>query len=276
MALAPKIRDRFARLLTVGIDERESVFLDDVRMLDRTAASRGTFHDGSHFANMSNLHESELGVRTEIAWQCLVRAFESSGSPISEDLAQDLKSVLQDAIISFANRLNQSLQAYVARLPAGARSDRTDLDAPARHLIRKHDVEIEIYVESVVSRRDDQGSTSAQYNFYGAVGAVQTGANAQANVVQNMSGPDKSALVEAIQLAQDAIERASELERTKQLELLDIASECKVEVVAEAPNSTKLLTMLHVLATSIQTVASAKPAYQALRVALLPLGVTLP
>jgi hypothetical protein len=64
-------------------------------------------------------------------------------------------------------------------------------------------------------------------------------------------------------------------ERQKR-ESLEIADECSTQIASQSPNSTKLLNMFNVLGTAIQSIASAQPAYQALKIALLPLGIILP
>lgn len=114
------------------------------------------------------------------------------------------------------------------------------------------------------------------YNFYGAVGSVQTGANATANVVQNLGADDRASLLSAIQQVRDALSNSPSVGEQQRSELLEIADECASQMTASAPNNTKLLTMFNVLGTAIQSIASAQPAYQALKGAILPLGITLP
>lgn len=114
------------------------------------------------------------------------------------------------------------------------------------------------------------------YNFYGAVGSVQTGANATANVIQNLGADDRATLSSAIQQVRDALSNAQTVGEQQRKELLEIADECVSQMSASSPNNTKLLTMFNVLGTSIQSIASAQPAYQALKIAVLPLGITLP
>jgi hypothetical protein len=55
-------------------------------------------------------------------------------------------------------------------------------------------VEIDLYIEYVTTQKEEI-AVPPRYNFYGNVGAVQTGANALANVVQNLSEGDKTALM---------------------------------------------------------------------------------
>jgi hypothetical protein len=114
------------------------------------------------------------------------------------------------------------------------------------------------------------------YHFHGSVGSVQTGANSVANVVQNLGAEDRASLLAALQQVKEALSVAPSIAETERQKLLEKAEECSSQMAAESPNNTELLTTLNVLGTAIQSIASAQPAYQVLKIALLPLGITLP
>jgi len=195
------------------------------------------------------------------------------GSAIGDGIAAPFKAELHSKINTFAAELANSLQSYVQRLPVLVKMS---LEEARLHLVGKHDIEVDLYEDSLMSSGKDHGLVSSQYNFYGSVGAIQTGTHSLANVVQGLGAADQAALVQALELAREAIHNAKQLGDRQQNELLEISAECESELRSSSPNNTKLLTMFNVLATSIQAVASAQPAYQALKLALLPLGVTLP
>ena len=154
--------------------------------------------------------------------------------------------------------------------------DRLTLDEACDDSRRKHDVEIDLYVDSLKISAEEQPSAMAHsYHFYGTVGTVQTGAGATANVVQNLAAEDKQALLRALDQIKDAISSSQALLAQRE-ELIEIAEECITLMQAPQPNDSKLRAMFDVLATSVQAVASAQPAYQALKAALLPLGIMLP
>lgn len=114
------------------------------------------------------------------------------------------------------------------------------------------------------------------YNFYGNVGSVQTGANAIANVVQNLSVDERASLAAALQQFKEAIGIAPSLTEPERQKLLEIAQECTSEIGSDSPNDTKLFNMFMILGTAIQSIASAQPAYQVLKTAFLAFGITLP
>ncbi len=107
------------------------------------------------------------------------------------------------------------------------------------------------------------------FAFYGAVGAVQTGPGAVANVVQNLGAEEKHAILQALAQVRAAVIATQELAAQRQ-ELIEIADECSATVQSENPNNSKLRAMFDVLSSSIQTMASAQPAYQALKVGCFP------
>ena len=114
------------------------------------------------------------------------------------------------------------------------------------------------------------------YHFHGNVGSVQTGANAVANVIQNLSVDERASLAAALQQFKKAIEIAPSLTKPERQKLFEIAQECSSEIGSESPNDTKLFAMFNILGTTIQSIASAQPAYQALKTAFLVCGITLP
>jgi hypothetical protein len=213
-----------------------------------------------------------------LAWQCLVRAYQILGAPTSADLRTDLKNELNIYITQASNELKGSLAKgllSVSRSGDFSAKGSSVIQEAIHHSEQKHDIEIKLYVDSLDRRSTLVTGTSTQYNFYGNVGAVQTGDSSTANIVQNLGDGDKSALLEALALTRDAITAAAELPDIKRRELVEITKECEGAIKCGEPNNTKLLTLFNVLALTVQSLASAQPAYDALKTALLPLGVRI-
>jgi len=270
--LDPTFVDRYSRLLESRIAERMQHFPMELRKISETAAQKGMFQSSAHASQAHQAHQRELEVRTIIAWECLVRTHRTLGENVDQVIRADLKVELASRIQSFGSVLAQSLQQQLQRLPAHQTFSLADAQ---RHLVQKHEVEIDLYVDSLLSSGSNQAPTS-QYNFYGSIGAVQTGANAQANIVQNLGTEDRAAISQSLTLVREALRQADDLAERQQQDLIEIATDCETQFVSKTPNNIKLLTMLTVLGTSVQSIASARPAYLALKSALLPLGITLP
>lgn len=114
------------------------------------------------------------------------------------------------------------------------------------------------------------------FHFHGNVGAVQTGANAVAHIVQNLDAKERASLATALQQFKEAIEMEPSLSDQQRKELLETTQQCSSEIESESSDSSKLLSVFNVLGTSIQSIASAQPAYQVLKTALLVIGIPLP
>lgn len=122
-----------------------------------------------------------------------------------------------------------------------------------------------------------QGASSMiqNFTFNGNVGSVQAGANAVANVVQNLGVNERASLTTALQQFKTAIECES-LSEIQKRELLEITQKCSNEIGSESPDDTRLLDMFNVLGTTVQTFASAPAAYQVLKTTFFACGIYLP
>lgn len=127
-----------------------------------------------------------------------------------------------------------------------------------------------------ISQAQGASPMTLTINNYGYVGSLQTGADAVANVVQNLGADERTSLATALRQVKEAVGIAPSLTEPRRQELLEIAQECSSQIDSASPNDTKLFEMFTVLGTAIQSIASAQPAYLALKVAVLPLGLPLP
>ena len=267
------MQNRITKLVEVKFTERRRQFPIELVQIDSQAAMRGMFHSSVRVQQTQQAHERELEVRAVLAWESLVRVHRILGQPLSETLRDDLKIEIRRHIDDALNELVGSLDERVKK--SGVNLS-VSLDEAHHAVIDTHEIEVDLYVDSLTTAIEDTKAVTQNYNFYGTVGSVQTGANASANVIQNLGSEDRGALVSAIQQVRDAIANSSFTREQQRKELLEIADDCTSQIAASSPNNTKLLTMFTVLGTAIQSIASAQPAYQALKVAVLPLGITLP
>lgn len=271
------IADRAVRLIEVEFEKRRKSLSLDMGKIKADLAQRGMSSSSAAIDSLDHLFSRELEIRSIIAWQNIVRAHQNNGSPISSGLRDDLKQEVNKYICQAFDELTSSLQRELQSsglkgLPPTPHQ--TLADTKIRE-IKKHDVEIDLYIDSL-----EQKATSKpllqNYNFYGNIGALQTGANATANIFQNLNENDKSAIKDAMQQARNAIQEDAELAPDQKKEIIEITNECEAQINSGHPNNTKLLTLLTVLGTTVQSIASAPTAYNSLKAALLPLGISLP
>ena len=98
-----------------------------------------------------------------------------------------------------------------------------------------------------------------------------------ANIIQNLGAKDREALISCARFQLESSCRAfKDMTERKRSELGEIVEECIQQSASQTPNNTKLFTLLNILGITVQSIASAQPAYQALKTALIPLGIMLP
>lgn len=269
------LQARFEKLLEARMLERRKQFPLELGQIDAQASARGVLHSSMRVLQLKQIHERELEIRAILVWESLVRVHRTFGCPMPETLRDDLKSEMNNRITQCFSELNCSL---VERAQKTRINMTVSLDESRQAVAAKHDIEIDLYVDSLSTNPLQQGAPSMtqSYNFYGNVGSVQTGAGSVANVVQHLGAEDRASLSSALQEVKEALSIAPSIGDIQRKELLEIADECASQMAVESPNNTKLLTMFNVLGTATQSIASAQPAYQALKMALLPLGITLP
>lgn len=267
--------NRLESLLAVGVADRRKQFPFELTEIDSSAIKHKIFRSSAHLEQIQGAYERELENRISLAWQRLVRVHRSCGSAGSDSLANDLKNLLKEQLDLIYAELSGSLLQRIAQIEQKVS---LTLEDAFVHALAKHYVEIDLYVDSLIASKSGAPGafTSQNYNFHGNVGSVQTGSNSTANVVQNLGATELASLSSALEQTVQAIQDMSRPGEQQWAELLEIAVACRTEMNSSTPNNTRVRDMFHVLGTSIQSIASAQPAYQALKLALLPLGIILP
>ena len=272
----PVIKERCNRLVEVKFAERRKQIQNEIAQINETAASRNMYGSSIRLVQIHKLLSRELEIRAILTWESLVRVHRLLGSPTTETICEDFKEEISSYIHQAHDELSEKLRAIMKDAPVNVK---LDLDEAKLQSIAKHDIEIDLYIDSISMPPEIPASAqfiSQQYNLYGNIGAVQTGASAAANVVQNISQEDKNALLASLALVQEQLTSIQEIAENKRHELIEIVNECIQNANSQNPNNTKLLTMLNILGITVQSYASAQPAYQALKSALIPLGISLP
>ena len=271
---------RFASLasrLISSIREAQDVTLAaEVAKVASEMTGRGIIQSSPHAQCAGRAATNDLEVRAKLTWASLVRVHQTIGSPLYPDLPSHLK-------IYFREAMDSHLQAVlpIASRHQGRDTYRSITELQVRNgiarTIRAHDVEIDVYVESLRTRVASTSSAdpnmAATYNFYGDVGAVQTGPNAIANI-ESLSPDSRAQLVGALESLKEAFRAAPETASRTDLE--EIVDDASTALSAERKNLTKLNALLFALSEAAQGIASVRPAYDALKAMFATAGVFLP
>jgi hypothetical protein len=130
--------------------------------------------------------------------------------------------------------------------------------------------EADLYV--LASRRPAAGSPGQVFNVSGPVGALVTGSHA--TVTQNFGPQERAVIIRALDQLEAHVPQLPE--GVVQREVSELLTEARSETTKPEPNVLRLQGVLTVLATSIQTIASVRPAYEAMKGALALLGISMP
>jgi len=271
--LDEQLVERATRLVDVQLAERRQQLPLDIQRIQREAAATGNLESGRKVLQIRDVCAHEIGLRATLVWQNLVRVHRIMGSGLTDSLSDDFKAFIRARVEEDFTELTGILSQNLTR---NINIGQVSLDEKKEHVIRRHDIEVDLYIDSLQQGGENEAGQVSNYNFYGNVGAVQTGDGASANIVQNLGQDDKDALTQALQLTRDALLTAQELADDRKQDLVGIVDEVSTELQSASPNNTKIKSLFQGIATSIQTIASAGPAYQALKGALVPFGIMLP
>lgn len=278
--ISARVAELSRKLTDVRLAERrdELMLAVDRHLSEMTV--RGMGRSGAAFLGVQILCVKDITVATEGAWQSLWRVVSNLGIQPSPGLAEDLKVELRAQLEPHIAHVKSVLETDGPRAlggPAGELLDqaRDALRAAFEQALTKVSVEIDLFVESSL-RLAQGGAPGPVFNIYSPVGAILTGANATANVIQNLDQDDRAALLRALVEFKQSVTSQEGLAPRARSEIVELIDEGAAELAREKPNSLRLTSVLTAVATTVQTAAGLQPAYQALKAVLAPLGISLP
>jgi hypothetical protein len=266
-----------SKMISGQLADRDSQLRTDISKIRNEMAGRGVLQSGMTFSRIHSLCKTEIRNRARIVWQILFRALNTVKVHYSEELATALKKEVEKYFPKNLPKFNPILKEaaqlsnYKGKLP--------DLSNDRARALAEVYGEIDLYVLALHSADEEEEKSGAQqniYKFYSPVGAVQTGQNAIANVVQTIDSQDREILLQALDTIKQSLAVSEELASYPKEEIIDLVEEAKTEIKKDKPNGLRLRSIITTVATAIQTVSILQKAYQALKVAVLPLGIQLP
>lgn len=266
--------------IRLEIAEQNSRLRREVLAARNELASRGLSASSVSAHRVGTLCATAAKERAQLAWQILYRFITTAGVAYSAGLSDDLKKIVGDFLPPDLSDLQQLAREEEHRLSATGFAGRIQAIVEQGRVAALKQIanEIDLFCLSLERRKSEGSDTSRRttMNFYSPVGAVQTGSNAVAYVSQQIDAAARDALTNALRAVEEALAHVESLPTHPKGEVLSVVHDVQAELKKTEPNSIKLRSLLTTVAFSIQTVASARPAYDLLRTALLHLGITLP
>jgi hypothetical protein len=271
-----KVFDLSRRMTDVALSERWDSVLESITLSLGQHALGGLGRSGAAGQAVGRICGEEARYAVQLAWQTLWRAALNVGMTPVDDVAREFKAEIRTQTAEHFERLRKTL---VERLrPMGINfSERLDRFVRSRDLaLTAVDAEVDLAVASA-ERRGSTDGTSTVYQFYAPVGAVMTGANSSASIIQNMGAQAKTDLGAALDRLREALGRATDVREEHQKgELVELVREAREELDRPRPNGWRLISVLQGIGGAVQTIGSALPAYETLKTVAGMAGIQLP
>lgn len=269
--LDAKILELSRKLIHPQLADRQEALRWEVVAQERKAAAEGWHESGQFVKVLSRLGVEEIKIRVRLVSSVLFRVISECRVQHYADLEHDLKGEVaihaQEAKAAVVSVIGDRLQHVDERLRGLARAD---LEGAEQRSVELANGDIGLFAHrlSLPANQAQHGGGNI-IQVTGSVGAIQTGDWAVANVVQNI-GEDERAVV-ARSLA--AVREYLNANPANQTELVEVVNDAGSELVKEKPNLTKLKSLMVGIAGTVQTIAAAQPAFQAVKAALAVLGL---
>jgi hypothetical protein len=286
--LNENIRARINAFVAAEIAPRRRAFKEALQAEQNRLNARGLLKSGVGVRAAVRLGADELRVRATIVRGAVLRSYSSmSGQLAGESTLEDLREEIRGHVGTQAGNVQSIVAATVAISIRGlgteaklAQSVADELATCELEAVNRLDIDVQEFVDNLkrsaeMSERGAPGGSIAHLNFFGSVGAVQTGHYAIANV--SFSDPaDRARFIHALEELRRAIEQDTEMPANARGEISEIAGDLIEAANAEKLNGRKLSMLLGGLAQGIQTVASLRGAWDVVSDAAAMAGVTLP
>lgn len=270
-SLTTRIRDA----ISVQLGPRDRTMQGNLQAQTRVLSARGMAVSGVAVTSYSKIAGDELRVRAGIVWGAIRRSHASMVGQADDQTLANLQGQLTEHISVHATKVRDLAVACVKRMPQMRLEPsliETTVANLARELIREWSVEAQFYVDEL-QRAARANSSSAAITIHGNVGAVQTGSYATAHV--SMTGAVRDKLVETLETLRSDILQNAEASAEQREQATELAADVITAVKAEKPNGPKIAGLLGGLATTVQTVASLRGAWDFVRAAAIAAGIAL-
>lgn len=272
--LDQKVIELADRISEVQFEERQEQLKREIQKLEDEFRSAGAWKSSRLVLLVKELCNQEVVTRTLIVLQALVKVLSTQSKVPAEGLGDSLKQEMlghRELIISGPL---DCLRKIVNKIAPTTIS--TDLTEGWEHAKKKVLADIDLFILSLEARSERREGQTVFHIQGSQVGAIQLGPGASATTIQMLTVPDREALRKALDRVKQDLARVDKLPGYEKDEVLDLIEEGRAEIGKAKPNSIRLTSVFSAIATAIQTAGSLQPAYQALKAALLPLGIPLP
>lgn len=268
--LEPEVVTRIRETVGAELGPRGEKVRAELQAIQRQLAARGLSRSGNELHERARIACDELAIRAALIWEIVQRCHTTFGSRDNPQLLADLQQQVHEHVTLHANMLGGIVNP-------GPRPDwprdpgtivREQIDTRRDQLIAKYKNDAHFYVRA---RTQAQAPASGSVTVHGNVHSIQTGAYSIANV--HIEAAVAPRFVGALSALTEAIQGARDMGVDERAQSMEIASNLQTAAKAAKPNGPLLLGLLRGLSTTVQTVASIKPMWDAVKDAAAALGI---
>lgn len=261
----------------LAIQERHAALDRQIGDVTNRFNARGVLRSGMFFREVHDLIAAEFKIRARLAWQNWARALATQGAVNLADVRSTVLAEIESSLrVDGAESSDLAGHYYNARMIANFLGNPPDtLDRLKRQAIDQIAGEIDFAILEA-QKGQPAGSQTATFHIYAPVGVIQTGPGATASVQQAFNEPDHDIIRQALDAVSKALASSTDLAQTQRQALDEVIGDVRGEIEKTQPNRIRVQAGLMGIATAIQTLGSAAPAYALLKGALALFNVHLP
>lgn len=256
------------------MERRREVIEREILNFHEKLTMRGIGVGSGMVLGVQDLIKREYEIRADIAWQAWARALSTQRAVVTHDLRPLLVGEIERVLEAESQDLQDHYTRAVTMAHFGGNPQQTLLTMRSKALERASS-EID-YAILEATRTQREGAGTANFAFYAPVGAVLSGPGSTATVNMSLGPAERETVVQALVAVEQAVAASPQVPPTDREQLVEVVTELKEELKKEKPNSVRLRGGLSAVATLIQTMGSAKGAYELLKGAAALFGLHLP
>ena len=188
--------------IKLEISNRRDAFQKEISRTLESMNARGILHSSIAINALAKVRADEIKERVTLAWTILHRFITNTGVSYSENLANKLKEIIKECIPEDLEDIKESRQrlGLTPTLSEIHRKSEVQLHSQRLNSLSIICNEIDLFVQSLKAKEQDTMSGIKQVNItnYSPVGAIQTGENSLANVIQNIN-PENREIVKVLE-----------------------------------------------------------------------------
>lgn len=269
--LTANLIDRIRESVDAELELRSTNLAAALNACDSEFARHGEFNSSMRIQRRGFVACQELMIRAEIIWN-LMKSCQPWYGELDEALTAGLCQQISEHITAQATAVLQLSGETPTETSRRTKLIQQPVMDCRDQLIRKFRNKATIYVEEL--KRPPTAHRDAGITIQGDVGALLTGPYATAHVHIDAAGTKR--LIEALEYLRDVLPQAADMALDAREQSAALVSDIIAAARADKPNGLTLSSLFMGLSMAVQTVASVRPAWDAVKALASAMGISLP